>query len=152
RWTGSGRRRQLTGTERKGCDDSVMGGSSSRWEGRLAVPRFIEREGYAEGDHGDHGGARVLIMRGGCGSYQPRGVIPDSGSASRRKIACRGLASGPWTTGQRGHSVETWAHGPWLSRLQGGVAKSVQAAGRPGRASCRGARDSQRSAPVAVLL
>ena len=105
------RRRQLTGTERKGCDDSAMGGSSSRWEGRLAVPRFIEREGYAEGDHGDHGGARVLIMRGGCGSHQPRGVIPDSGSASRRKMACRGLASGPWTTGQRGHGVERRAFG-----------------------------------------
>ena len=119
------RRRQLTGTERKGCDDSAMGGSSSRWEGRLVVPRFIEREGHAEGDRGDHGGARVLIMRGGCGSYQPRGVIPDSGSASRRKMACRGLASGPWTTGQRGHSMETWAHGPWLSRLQGGVAASL---------------------------
>ena len=24
----------------------AMGGSSSRWEGRLAVPRFIEREGH----------------------------------------------------------------------------------------------------------
>ena len=79
--------------------------------GRLAVPQFIEREGYAEGDHGDHGGARVLIMRGGCGSHQPRGVIPDSGSASRRKMACRGLASGPWTTGQQGHGVERWAFG-----------------------------------------
>jgi len=45
------RRRQLTETERKDCDDVAcreMGGSSSRWEGRLAAPRFIEREGYGK--------------------------------------------------------------------------------------------------------
>ena len=90
------RRRQLTGTERKGCDDSAMGGSSSRWEGRLAVPRFIEREG-----HGNIAAAPVISAHGRAehgrqfrSLLQQRGR-PYFGSMSTSRCCCCRVGLGP---------------------------------------------------------
>ena len=83
------RRWQLTGPRGRAATTQAMEGSSRRWEGRLAAPRFIEREG-----HGNIAAAPVISAHDRAEhDRQFRSPLLKRGRPYSDRWICRGVAA-----------------------------------------------------------